>query len=121
MFARLAVLLIYQSYVMCDLNISRQYIKIPIKTDNQCLSTCVTKCCPKDMVFVKVRDEGVSKSWCMTHEDGIFERKQFIHDGSVLKDFVYLPDKFDILFGKPCAKMYTANHPFYLQEVSGFI
>ncbi|XP_022834100.1 probable G-protein coupled receptor Mth-like 3 isoform X9 [Spodoptera litura] len=117
MFARLAVLLIYQSYVMCDLNISRPFIKIPIKTDNKCLTACVSKCCPRGMVFAKVNDEkGVSKSLCVTYEDGIFERKQLVHDRTALKDFVYLPDKFDILFGKPCTKMYKANHPFYLQE-----
>ncbi|CAH0691999.1 unnamed protein product [Spodoptera exigua] len=117
MFARLAVFLIYQSYVMCEYNISRPFLKIPVKTDNNCLSTCVTKCCPRGMVFAKVSDKkGVSKNLCATFKDGIFEEKQLLHDRTALKDYVYLPDKFDILFGKPCERMYKSNNPFYLQE-----
>ena len=99
--------------------VNRTFAKLAVKTDNKCSGRCVTKCCPQGMVFAKVTDvSGASKSLCATGEDEIFRSKQLVHERTGLKDYIDLPKTFNMLYGKPCQRMYVSNHPFYLQEVS---
>lgn len=109
---------------MCefDINGTVSKVKLPVREATVCVSgRCVSKCCPEGMVYAKLRDaRGVAKSFCAYGEDGIFKSKQLIHDGTAVIDFVNLAESFDILFDKPCNKMYTSTHPIYLQKVSFF-
>lgn len=119
MLLKLVVFLTCQYFVMCRLDVNRTLAAVSVKTDSKCSGKCVTKCCPQGMVFAKVKNaNGDAKRGCATWEDGVFQSKQIIHDRTEPKDYVYLPETFKMLYGKPCKSMYISNHPFYLQEVS---
>lgn len=114
--------------ILCDTNNSD--VKVTVRPQNQCKTKCVSKCCPKGMIYLRtlriVAEKSKMVGICVPLEqndtDLVLGTKNKIYDKHFEIGELDFGVEFTVLSGINCGEKpkhyYRLKAPFYIQQVS---